>query len=240
MVERIITWCASNPFFVLAGTLAVSMWGAWCMFQTPLDALPDISDVQVIVSTEWPGRSPDLVEDHVTYPIVSALVSTPRVKAVRGVTEFGVSHVYVVFDDDTDIYWARSRVLEYLESTRQAMPEGVTPAMAPDGASAGWVFQYALVDESGRHSLDELRTLQDWTLRFALKSVRGVAEVASIGGFVKQYQVQLDPNRLVAYNLSTKTHCRRHPRQQRRRRRAAAGIRRARIHGSCPRPSELD
>ena len=174
------------------------------MRRIPVDAVPDISDVQVIVSTEWPGRSPDLVEDQVTYPIVSALVSTPNVRSVRGFTDFGISYVYVIFDDGTDLYWARARVLEYLQSVRASLPDGVAPTMAPDATGAGWVFEYALVDESGRHTLDELRSLQDWTVRSGLASVRGVAEVASIGGFVKQYQVALDPARLSAYNVSPK------------------------------------
>jgi len=174
------------------------------MQRTPLDAIPDLSDVQVIVRTEWPGRSPDLIEDQVTYPIVTALVSTPKVHSVRGFTDFGVSYVYAIFDDGTDVYWARSRVVEYLQSLRGTLPDAVTPAMAPDATGVGWVFQYALVDESGGRTLDELRSLQDWTLRYGLADIRGVAEVASIGGFVKQYQVNLNPNRLSAYNLSAK------------------------------------
>ena len=174
------------------------------MRQTPLDAIPDLSDVQVIISTEWPGRSPDLIEDQITYPVVSALVSAPQVRSVRGFTDFGVSYVYVIFDDGTDMYWARSRVLEYLQGIRATLPEGVTPTMGPDATGAGWVFEYALVDESGDHSLDELRSFQDWTLRYGLASVRGVAEVASIGGFVKQYQINLNPNQLSAYHLSPK------------------------------------
>jgi Cu(I)/Ag(I) efflux system membrane protein CusA/SilA len=204
MIDRTISWCVSNRVLVLAASVAVAICGAWAMQRAPLDALPDLSDVQVIVATEWPGRSPDLIEDQVTYPIVSALLPTPKVRSVRGFTDFGVSYVYVIFEDDTDIYWARSRVLEYLQGMRATLPAGVTPTMAPDATGAGWVFEYALVDESGQHTLDELRSLQDWTLRYSLASIPGVAEVASIGGFVKQYQVNLDPNRLSAYGMSPK------------------------------------
>jgi Cu(I)/Ag(I) efflux system membrane protein CusA/SilA len=204
MIDRTIIWCVSHRLLVVAAGLVLSIWGAWAMRQTPLNALPDLSDVQVIVSTEWPGRSPDLIEDQITYPIVTALVSAPQVRSVRGFTDFGVSYVYVIFDDGTDVSWARSRVLEYLQGFRAVLPDGVTPTMAPDATGAGRVFEYAVVDESGGLSLDELRSLQDWTLRSGLASVRGVAEVASIGGFVKQYQVNLDPNALIAFGLSTK------------------------------------
>jgi Cu(I)/Ag(I) efflux system membrane protein CusA/SilA len=204
MIERIIDWCASNRFLVFTGTIVLTAWGIWAMTRTPLDAVPDISDVQVIVSTEWMGRSPDLIEDQITYPIVTALVSTPGVKAVRGFTDFGVSSVYVIFQDGTDMYWARSRVVEYLQGLRGQLPEGVNPAIGPDATGVGWVFEYALVDENGQHTLAELRSFQDWHLRYWLASVPGVAEVASIGGFVKQYQVNLDPNKLAAYNLGVK------------------------------------
>ena len=204
MIEIIIGWCARNRFLVFTGTAVLTLWGIWSMTRTPLDAVPDISDVQVIVSTDWMGRSPDLIEDQITYPIVSALISTPRVKSVRGFTDFGVSYVYVIFEDNTDIYWARSRVVEYLQGIRGQLPEGVNPVIGPDATGVGWVFEYALVDESGQHTLAELRTFQDWYLRYWLGSVPGVAEVASIGGFVKQYQVNLDPNKLAAYNLSVK------------------------------------
>ena len=204
MIERIIDWCAGNRLLVLVGAASLSAWGAWAMLRTPLDAVPDISDVQVIVSTEWEGRSPDLIEDQVTYPIVSTLVSTPRVKTVRGFTDFGISYVYVIFEDGTDIYWARSRIVEYLQAIGGQLPPGVNPVIGPDATGVGWVFQYALVDESGRHSLADLRGFQDWYLRYWLASVPGVAEVATIGGFVKQYQVDVDPNRLAAYGLSMK------------------------------------
>src|SRR5207248_3612184 len=167
----------------------------------PLDAVPDISDVQVIVSTEWIGRSPDLIEDQITYPIVTALISTPRVKAVRGFTDFGISYVYVIFQDGTDMYWARSRVVEYLQGIRGQLPEDTSPVIGPDATGVGWVFEYALVDETGQHSLADLRGFQDWHLRYWLASVPGVAEVASIGGFVKQYQGNIDPNKLSAYGI---------------------------------------
>ena len=204
MVERIIQWCVVNRVLVITLSLAVGGWGVWAIPRTPLDAVPDTSDVQVVVATDWPGRSPDLIEDQITYPIVSTLVSAPRVQAVRAVTEFGVSFVSVIFNDGTDLYWARARVLERLQAIRDALPDNVTPAIGPDANGVGWIFQYALVDEQGGHTLDELRSLQDWTIRYALSSVPGVAEVATVGGFVKQYQVTLDPQRLRAFNLSPK------------------------------------
>ena len=201
MIERIVEWCARNRFLVFTGTVMLIAWGAWAMRATPVDAVPDISDVQVIVSTEWPGRSPDLIEDQVTYPIVSALISTPRVRSVRGFTDFGISYVYVIFDDTADMYWARSRVVEYLQGIRGELPEDVNPVIGPDATGVGWVFEYALVDESGRHTLADLRSFQEWYLRYWLASVPGVAEVASIGGFVQQYQVNVDPVRLAGYDL---------------------------------------
>ena len=204
MIERLIDWCARNRFLVFTGTLVVTSWGIWAISATPVDAVPDISDVQVIVSTEWVGRSPDLIEDQVTYPIISALISTPGVSTVRGFTDFGISYVYVIFEDGTDIYWARSRVVEYLQGIRGQLPEGVNPIIGPDATGVGWVFEYALVDETGQHTLADLRGFQDWYLRYWLASVPGVAEVASIGGFVQQYQVNLDPARLAAYDLGVK------------------------------------
>ena len=204
MISRIIDWCAGNRFLVFTGTVVLTLWGIWAMTVTPLDAVPDISDVQVIVSTEWMGRSPDIIEDQITYPIVTALLSAPRVRTVRGFTDFGISYVYVIFEDGTDIYWARSRVVEYLQGIRGRLPEGSNPTIGPDATGVGWVFQYALVDETGHHNLADLRGVQDWFLRYALASVDGVAEVATIGGFVKQYQVNLDPNKLAAYDKSIK------------------------------------
>ncbi|HEY1304275.1 MAG TPA: CusA/CzcA family heavy metal efflux RND transporter [Vicinamibacterales bacterium] len=204
MIGHLIEWCARNRFLVFVGTLVLTAWGIWAATATPLDAVPDISDVQVIVSTEWMGRSPDLIEDQVTYPIVSALISAPRVRTVRGFTDFGVSYVYVIFEDGTDIYWARSRVVEYLQGIRGRLPDGTNPTIGPDATGVGWVFQYAVVDDTGRRTLPELRSIQDWFLRYSLASVEGVAEIASIGGFVKQYQVNLDPVRLASYDLSVK------------------------------------
>src|SRR3982075_253886 len=204
MIERIIDWCASNRFLVFTGTVIVTVWGIWAMARTPLDAVPDISDVQVIVSTEWMGRSPDLIEDQIPRPIVPARISTPHVKAVRGFTDFGISYVYVIFQDGTDMYWARSRVVEYLQGIRGQLPEDTNPVIGPDATGVGWVFEYVLVDETGEHSLADLRGFQDWHLRYWLASVPGVAEVASIGGFVKQYQVNVDPNKLSAFGIGIK------------------------------------
>jgi Cu(I)/Ag(I) efflux system membrane protein CusA/SilA len=204
MIERLVDWCARNRFLVFTATLVVTSWGIWAISATPVDAVPDISDVQVIVSTEWVGRSPDLIEDQVTYPIISALISTPGVSSVRGFTDFGISYIYVIFQDGTDIYWARSRVVEYLQGIRGQLPEGVNPVIGPDATGVGWVFEYALVDETGRHTLADLRGFQDWYLRYWLASVPGVAEVATIGGFVQQYQVNLDPNRLAAFGLGVR------------------------------------
>ncbi|MBI4774712.1 MAG: efflux RND transporter permease subunit [Deltaproteobacteria bacterium] len=202
MIEKIISACARNRFLVFTGVLLLVLGGVYAMQHIPLDAVPDISDVQVIVYTPWEGRSPDLIEDQVTYPIVSSLISAPKVKTVRGLSDFGFSYVYVIFEDGTDIYWARSRVLEYMQQLTGRLPEGAVPVLGPDATGVGWVYTYAVVDESGRHDLAELRSLQDWYLRYALASVQGVSEVASIGGFVKQYQVNIDPNRLSAYNIS--------------------------------------
>ncbi|TAJ29366.1 MAG: efflux RND transporter permease subunit [Nitrospirae bacterium] len=202
MVERIIEYCARNRFIVFLLVFSTALGGLWAMKQTPVDALPDISDTQVIVYTTWPGRSPDLVEDQITYPIVTALLSAPKVTVVRGFSDFGYSYVYILFKDGTDIYWARTRVLERLSQLGGRMPEGVTPQLGPDATGVGWVFQYALVDETGQQDLASLRSFQDWYLRYWLRAVEGVAEVASIGGFVRQYQVNLDPTKVLAYRLS--------------------------------------
>lgn len=200
MIRKIIAFSAHNRALVLLGTAAAVVLALWTLRQIRLDALPDLSDSQVIIYSKW-DRSPDIVEDQVTYPIVTALLGAPKVKAVRGYSDFGFSYVYVVFQDGTDVYWARSRVLEYLSKIQPRLPEGVQTELGPDATGVGWVFQYALVDRSGRLSLDELRSYQDWTLRYALQSVPGVAEVASVGGFVKQYQITVDPNRLAAFGL---------------------------------------
>ncbi len=202
MVNAVIEYSARNRFIVFLLVFSLAAAGLWAMRQTPVDALPDISDTQVIVYTTWPGRSPDLVEDQITYPIVTALLSAPKVTVVRGFSDFGYSYVYILFKDGTDIYWARSRVLERLNQLSGRMPEGVTPQLGPDATGVGWVFQYALVDESGQHDLAALRSFQDWYLRYWLRAVEGVAEVASIGGFVRQYQVNLDPTKVLAYRLS--------------------------------------
>ncbi|UCG09179.1 MAG: efflux RND transporter permease subunit, partial [Desulfobacterales bacterium] len=202
MIEKIIGSCAQNRFLVFAAMLLLSLGGVYALKNIPLDAVPDISDVQVIVYTPWEGRSPDLIEDQVTYPIVTSLISAPQVKTVRGFSDLGFSFVYAIFEDGTEIYWARSRVLEYLQQISGRLPEGATAVLGPDASGVGWVFTYALVDESGAHDLAFLRTLQDWYLRYTLASVEGVAEVASVGGFVKQYQVNIDPNRLSSYGLS--------------------------------------
>src|SRR5881628_2939986 len=204
MIDRIIEYSARNRFLVLLLVFFASAAGVWSLWTSPLDAIPDLSDVQVIVFTDWPGRSPDIVEDQVTYPIITTMIAAPRVKYVRGESMFGYSFVNVVFEDGTDLYWARSRVLEYMQGISGRLPEGVAPRLGPDATGVGWVFEYALVDESGRHNLAELRSFQDWYLRYWLASVPGVAEVASIGGFVKQYQVNVDPNKLAAYNLAIK------------------------------------
>lgn len=201
MIERIIGWSGRNGFLVGLLVLFLMGWGIWVVARTPLDALPDLSDVQVIVFTEWPGRSPDLVEDQITYPIVTSMLGAPKIKYVRGQSFLGLSFVYIVFQDGTDMYWARSRVVEYMQGVTDKLPEGVAPTLGPDATGVGWVFQYALVDEGGQHSLADLRSFQDWYLRYWLQSVPGVAEVASIGGFVKQYQVQVDPVKLQGYGI---------------------------------------
>ena len=200
VIDAIIEFSARNRFVVFLLVTVAVVAGIWSMRTVPLDAIPDLSDTQVIVYSRW-DRSPDIVEDQVTYPIVTAMLGAPRVKAVRGFSDFGFSYVYVVFDEGTDIYWARSRTMEYLSSVLPRLPQGVRTELGPDATGIGWVFQYALVDTTGRHSLDELRSYQDWTLRYYLKSVPGVAEVAPLGGFVRQYQVQVDPNRLRTFNL---------------------------------------
>jgi copper/silver efflux system protein len=205
MIERTIDWCNANRFILFFGVLALVLAGVWSLDRIPLDALPDISDVQVIVHTEWMGQPPNLIEDQVTYPIVTAMLAAPHVKAVRAQTMPNDSYVFVVFEDGTDIYWARSRVLEYLEQITGKLPAGVNPMIGPDATGAGWVYEYALVDKSRTHSLADLRSLQDWNVRYALETVPGVSEVATIGGFVKQYQVKLDPNRLLSLKVPLET-----------------------------------
>src|SRR5437870_7216591 len=201
MIERVIAASARNKFLIVIFTFFAVAAGIYGLRNTPLDAIPDLSDVQVIVYTDWEGRSPDLIEDQITYPISTVFIAAPKVKFVRGESMFGKSFVYVIFQDGTDIYWARSRVIEYLNSVRGKLPEGLNPVIGPDATGVGWVYEYALVDDSGKHDLAQLRSSQGWNLRYALASVKGVAEVAPVGGFVKQYQVDLDPNSLVAYNI---------------------------------------
>ena len=200
LIEKIIEWSAHNKFVVLILAVVAMLGAVWCARNIPLDAIPDLSDTQVIIYSRW-DRSPDIIEDQVTYPIVTAMLGAPKVKAIRGFSDFGYSYVYVIFDEGTDIYWARSRTLEYLSKITPRLPQGVRVELGPDATSIGWVFQYALVDTTGKHSLDELRSYQDWYLRYYLQSVPGVAEVAPIGGLVRQYQISVDPNKLAAYKI---------------------------------------
>lgn len=200
MVERVIEFSAKNKALVLIVVAAAMLAATWCVRSLSLDAIPDLSDTQVIVFSRW-DRSPDIIEDQVTYPIITALLGAPKIKAIRGFSDFGYSYVYVIFEDGTDIYWARSRVIEYLSKITARLPQGVQTEMGPDATSVGWVYQYALVDKSGQQNLAQLRSLQDWFLRYQLQSVPGVSEVAAVGGFVKQYQVNVDPDLLLAYNI---------------------------------------
>ncbi len=200
MIRKLIAFSAENRARVLILALAASA-GAWlCAKNINLDAIPDLSDTQVIVYSKW-DRSPDIVEDQVTYPIITSLLGLPKVKTIRGFSDFGFSYVYVIFEDGTDIYWARSRVLEYLSKVQSQLPDGVKTELGPDATGVGWVYQYALVDRTGRHDLSQLRSYQDWNLRYQLQSVPGVAEVAAVGGFQKQYQVNLNPDALAAYGI---------------------------------------
>ncbi len=201
MIAKLIRWSIANRFLVLLATVMVAAWGVWSVGKTPLDALPDLSDVQVIIRTTYPGQAPQIVENQITYPLTTTMLSVPGAKAVRGFSFFGDSFVYVLFDDGTDLYWARSRVLEYLNQVQSRLPASAKASLGPDATGVGWVYEYALVDRSGQHDLAQLRAFQDWFLKYELKAVPNVAEVASIGGMVKQYQVVLDPDKLRAYNL---------------------------------------
>ncbi len=201
MIEKIIDWSAHNKFLVMILTAVAILGAAWCIKNVPLDAIPDLSDTQVIIYSKW-DRSPDILEDQVTYPIVRSLLGAPKVKAIRGFSDFGYSYVYIIFEDGTDLYWARSRVVEYLSKIQSTLPQGVKTEIGPDATSLGWVFQYALMDDSKKLNLAELRSLQDWQVKFQLQSVPGVAEVASVGGFVRQYQINVDPNALAHYDIS--------------------------------------
>jgi Cu(I)/Ag(I) efflux system membrane protein CusA/SilA len=205
MIEKTIDWCNDNRFLVFIAAAALVFGGIWSLNLIPLDALPDISDVQVIIHTEWMGQPPNIIEDQVTYPIVTTMLAAPHVKAVRAQTMFNDSYVFVVFEDGTDIYWARSRVLEYMQQLEGGLPSGVHPVIGPDATGAGWVYEYLLVDRSHNLNLADLRSIQDWQVRYALETVPGVAEVATIGGFVRQYQVKLDPNRLLALHIPLQT-----------------------------------
>src|SRR5947199_8784459 len=200
MLKGIIDFSLRNKFIVLVTTIALVLGGIYALRNIPLDAIPDLSDVQVIIYTEWPGQAPQIVQDQVTYPLTTKMLSVPRNKVVRGYSFYGFSFVYVIFDDGTDPYWARSRVLEYLSSISGQLPRGIAPSLGPDATGVGWAFMYSL--NSTNHDLAELRSMQDWYLKYQLTSVEGVSEVASVGGFVKQYQVTVDPAKLRAYNLS--------------------------------------
>ena len=201
MIESIIRWSVSNRFFVILITLIVAFGGLYSLKKTPVDAIPDLSDVQVIIKTSYPGQSPQVVQDQVTFPLTTAMLSVPGAQTVRGYSFFGDSYVYIIFDDDTDLYWARSRVLEYLSQVTSSLPESAKPQLGPGATGVGWVYIYALADKTGTHDLSQLRSLQDWFLKYELQTVPGVSEVAAVGGMVKQYQVQVDPDKLRAYNV---------------------------------------
>ena len=201
MIEAIIRWSVSNRFFVLLATIIIVGGGLVTMKNTPVDAIPDLSDVQVIIKTSYPGQAPQVVEDQVTYPLTTAMLSVPGAQTVRGYSFFGDSYVYIIFDDDTDLYWARSRVLEYLSQVAPNLPENARPQLGPDATGVGWVYLYALVDRTGQHDISQLRSLQDWFLKFELQTVPGVSEVSALGGMVKQYQVKVDPEKLRAYGI---------------------------------------
>src|SRR5205809_4207271 len=200
MIAQLIRWSIVNRLLVLLATVMVSAWGVWAMFRTPLDAIPDLSDVQVIIRTTYPGQAPQIVENQVTYPLTTTMLSVPGAKTVRGYSFFGDSFVYILFEDGTDPYWARSRVLEYLNQVQSRLPTQAKASLGPDATGVGWVYEYALVDRTGKMDLSQLRALQDWFLKYELKTVPNVAEVASVGGMVRQYQIVRDPARLRAYN----------------------------------------
>ena len=201
MIERVVDFSIRHKLAIIAVVAAACIAGWWSITHSRLDALPELGETQVIIYSRW-DRSPDLIEAQITYPIVTAMLGAPHVKAVRGISDFGYSYVYVVFDDDTDQYWARSRTLEYLSGVLSRLPDGVKTELGPDATSLGWVYQYVLVDTSGQHSLSDLRSYQDWFLRYRLRSIPGVADVAPVGGFTRQYQVNVDPNRLRGYGLT--------------------------------------
>src|SRR4051812_16833151 len=202
MIAKLIRWSIQNRFLVLLATVMVSAWGVWAMLRTPLDAIPDLSDVQVIIRTSYPGQAPQIVENQITYPLATTMLSVPGARTVRGYSFFGDSFVYVLFEDGTDPYWARSRVLEFLNQVQSRLPAGVTPALGPDATGVGWVYQYAIVDRTGQHDLSQLRAIQDWFLKYELKAVPNVAEVATLGGAVREYQIVLNPDRMRAYGIT--------------------------------------
>jgi len=201
MIAKLIRWSIANRFLVVLATLALAAWGIWAASRTPLDAIPDLSDVQVIIRTTYPGQAPQIVENQITYPLTTTMLSVPGAKTVRGYSFFGDSIVYILFEDGTDPYWARSRVLEYLNQVQSRLPPQAKTSLGPDATGVGWVYEYALVDRSGRTDLSQLRALQDWFLKYELKAVTNVSEVASVGGMVKQYQIVIDPVRLRAFNI---------------------------------------
>jgi Cu(I)/Ag(I) efflux system membrane protein CusA/SilA len=235
VISRWIDWCAQNRFLVFTGTLLLVLAGIWSLRQIPLDALPDISDVEVIVHTPWAGEPPSIIEDQVTYPIVTTMLAAPHVKAVRAQTMLGDSYVFVVFEDTTDLYWARSRVLEYMQQITGRLPEGVHPAIGPDATGAGWIYEYALVDHSHQHSLADLRSLQAWYLRYKLETVPSVAKVAKIGGFVRHVNLIPTSSRL-RYSASTVIE---KPAEARMSRRSSARKWRGGIHDSWSRLSAV-
>ena len=201
MIASIIRWSVGNRLIVLILAALLGAYGAWSLARTPLDAIPDLSDVQVIIKTTYPGQAPQVVEDQVTYPLTTAMLAVPGAVTVRGYSFFNDSYVYIIFEDGTDLYWARSRVLEYLSQVAPTLPDSASPALGPDATGVGWIYQYALVDRTGGHDLAELRSIQDWFLKYELQTVEGVSEVATIGGMVRQYQVVADPDRLRAFSI---------------------------------------
>ncbi len=202
MIARIIESSIANRMFIVLASIAIALAGFWAVRTTPVDALPDLSDVQVVIRSNYPGQAPRLVEDQVTYPLATTMLSVPGVKTVRGYSFFGDSYVYVIFEDGTDLYWARSRVLEYLNQVQGQLPAGVESSLGPDATGVGWIYEYALVDRTGGNDLAGLRSLQDWFLRYELKTIPGIAEVASIGGMVKQYQIVLQPYRMASLGVT--------------------------------------
>ena len=239
MIARLIRWSVANRFLVLLATVFLAAWGIVGLRATPIDALPDLSDVQVIIRTSYPGQAPQIVENQVTYPLATTMMSVPGAKSVRGFSFFGDSFVYVLFDDGTDLYWARSRVLEYLNQVQGRLPASAKTALGPDATGVGWIFQYALVDRTGRNDLSQLRALQDWFLKYELKSLPNVAEVASIGGMVRQVQVVLEPAKLAAYGVTFGQVRDARDRRQPGKRRLGARNRRSRVHGARQRLSEV-